>query len=171
VLCDRWIEDPYFQFYCGEEFFQHRLPFDHVGYRGHDRQYHRAPIRRRRPQRPNRLQVQGLHVRPEAPAHTADQTRAAAARRHRTCDRSSHLGIRVGLCTSPQPRHLGSTRWRPSSPNSRVSGFSAASSDPSKSSRLPSTASSPKPMPIPNRSSGLLIRAASSPLSNAGSKR
>jgi hypothetical protein len=27
----------------------------------------------------NRLQVQGLYVRPEVPAHTADQTRAAAA--------------------------------------------------------------------------------------------
>ena len=30
-----------------------------------------------------------VYVRPEAPAHTADQTRAAAARRHRTSDRSS----------------------------------------------------------------------------------
>jgi hypothetical protein len=28
VLCDRWIENPYFQFLCGEEFFQHRLVFD-----------------------------------------------------------------------------------------------------------------------------------------------
>src|SRR6266702_4665476 len=28
ALCDRWIENPYFQFFCGEEFFQHRLPFD-----------------------------------------------------------------------------------------------------------------------------------------------
>jgi IS5 family transposase len=28
VLCDRWIENPYFQFFCGEEFFQHRLVFD-----------------------------------------------------------------------------------------------------------------------------------------------
>ena len=27
ALCDRWIENPYFQFFCGEEFFQHRLPF------------------------------------------------------------------------------------------------------------------------------------------------
>ena len=25
VLCDRWVENPYFQFFCGEEFFQHRL--------------------------------------------------------------------------------------------------------------------------------------------------
>jgi IS5 family transposase len=28
VLCERWIENPYFQLFCGEEFFQHRLPFD-----------------------------------------------------------------------------------------------------------------------------------------------
>ena len=24
-LCARWVENPYFQFFCGEEFFQHRL--------------------------------------------------------------------------------------------------------------------------------------------------
>jgi IS5 family transposase len=28
AMCDRWIENPYFQFFCGEEFFQHRLLFD-----------------------------------------------------------------------------------------------------------------------------------------------
>ena len=28
VLCERWVENPYFQFFCGEEFFQHRLAFD-----------------------------------------------------------------------------------------------------------------------------------------------
>ena len=28
ALCDRWIENPYYQFFCGEEFFQHRLPHD-----------------------------------------------------------------------------------------------------------------------------------------------
>ena len=27
-LCARWIENPYFQFLCGEEFFQHELTFD-----------------------------------------------------------------------------------------------------------------------------------------------
>jgi transposase, IS5 family len=27
-LCARWIENPYFQFFCGEEFFRHQLPFD-----------------------------------------------------------------------------------------------------------------------------------------------
>ena len=27
-LCARWIENPYFQLFCGEEFFQHELPFD-----------------------------------------------------------------------------------------------------------------------------------------------
>ena len=28
ALCDRWVENPYFQIFCGEEFFQHKLPFD-----------------------------------------------------------------------------------------------------------------------------------------------
>ena len=27
-LCARWIENPYFQLFCGEEFFRHTLPFD-----------------------------------------------------------------------------------------------------------------------------------------------
>src|ERR1700750_1413832 len=27
-LCERWLENPYFQLFCGEEFFQHKLPFD-----------------------------------------------------------------------------------------------------------------------------------------------
>ena len=28
VLCERWLENPYYQLFCGEEFFQHKLPFD-----------------------------------------------------------------------------------------------------------------------------------------------
>jgi transposase, IS5 family len=28
ALCERWLENPYYQFFCGEEFFQHRLVFD-----------------------------------------------------------------------------------------------------------------------------------------------
>ena len=27
-LCARWVENPYFQYLCGEEFFCHELPFD-----------------------------------------------------------------------------------------------------------------------------------------------
>ena len=27
-LCARWVENPYFQLFCGKEFFQHRTPFD-----------------------------------------------------------------------------------------------------------------------------------------------
>ncbi|RWM89694.1 MAG: IS5 family transposase [Mesorhizobium sp.] len=27
-LCERWLENPYYQLFCGEEFFQNRLPFD-----------------------------------------------------------------------------------------------------------------------------------------------
>jgi IS5 family transposase len=28
ALCNRWVENPYFQYLCGEEFFQHALVFD-----------------------------------------------------------------------------------------------------------------------------------------------
>lgn len=28
AVCDRWLENPYFQYFCGEEFFQHRLVFE-----------------------------------------------------------------------------------------------------------------------------------------------
>jgi IS5 family transposase len=28
VLCARWIENPYYQFFCGEAVFRHELPFD-----------------------------------------------------------------------------------------------------------------------------------------------
>jgi len=28
ALCERWVENPYFQFFCGEEFFQHELTFE-----------------------------------------------------------------------------------------------------------------------------------------------
>jgi transposase, IS5 family len=28
MLCERWVESPYFQYFCGEELFRHKLPFD-----------------------------------------------------------------------------------------------------------------------------------------------
>src|SRR5260370_33632058 len=28
ALCDRWAENPYFQYFCGEVVFQHAAPFD-----------------------------------------------------------------------------------------------------------------------------------------------
>lgn len=28
ALCERWVENPYYQYLCGEEFFRHTLPFD-----------------------------------------------------------------------------------------------------------------------------------------------
>jgi IS5 family transposase len=28
ALCERWVENPYYQYFCGEEFFQHELVFD-----------------------------------------------------------------------------------------------------------------------------------------------
>jgi len=28
LVCERWVNDPYFQYFCGETFFQHELPTD-----------------------------------------------------------------------------------------------------------------------------------------------
>jgi hypothetical protein len=28
ALCERWLENPHYQLFCGEEFFRHALPFD-----------------------------------------------------------------------------------------------------------------------------------------------
>src|SRR5262249_36503347 len=28
ALCERWVENPYFQYFCGEMVFRHELPFD-----------------------------------------------------------------------------------------------------------------------------------------------
>lgn len=28
ALCERWVENPYYQYFCGEEFFCHELPFE-----------------------------------------------------------------------------------------------------------------------------------------------
>jgi IS5 family transposase len=28
ALCERWVENPYFQYFCGEVVFRHELPFD-----------------------------------------------------------------------------------------------------------------------------------------------
>ena len=28
VVCELWLENPYYQYFCGEELFRHRLPFD-----------------------------------------------------------------------------------------------------------------------------------------------
>jgi IS5 family transposase len=28
VVCELWLENPYYQYFCGEEFFQHQLPLD-----------------------------------------------------------------------------------------------------------------------------------------------
>jgi Transposase domain (DUF772) len=30
-LCARWVENPYYQLFCGEEFFRHKLTFDRSG--------------------------------------------------------------------------------------------------------------------------------------------
>jgi hypothetical protein len=80
-------------------------------------------------------------------------------------------GIPAGRSTSPRPPHPGSMRSKASSPSSRAVASSAACSDPSLTCKSLSTALSLRQTPIPNPSSGPPTQSASSPLSNAGSKR
>jgi len=48
AVCVLWIENPYYQYFCGEEFFQHQLPLDRssmTNWRnrmGEERRYKRA---------------------------------------------------------------------------------------------------------------------------------
>src|SRR5262249_34334764 len=79
--------------------------------------------------------------------------------------------IRVGPSTSRQPRPHGLMPSKASSPSSPTGASNVARSDPSPNFRSPSTASSQRPTPIPNPSCGSHLQAASSPLSNVGSKR
>ena len=61
---------------------------------GADRQHHRAPRRRQglsRPQCAARLQVQGVHLRPEAAGDAHDQTRVAPTIRGRAGHRPSQV--------------------------------------------------------------------------------
>jgi len=44
VLCARWLENPYFQLFCGEESFQHRLPFDRSSLSRWRRRLGEAPL-------------------------------------------------------------------------------------------------------------------------------
>ncbi len=81
------------------------------------------------------------------------------------------VGIPAGPSTSPRLPHPGSMRSKASSPSSPAVASSAACSDPSLICKSLSTASSLRQTPIPNPSSGPPIRSASSPPSNAGSKR
>ncbi len=30
-MCERWVYDPYFQYFTGEEFFQHNFPHERSG--------------------------------------------------------------------------------------------------------------------------------------------
>ena len=62
VVCERWIENPYYQLFCGEEFFRHALVFDRSSMtRWRQRMARRSrrpdpgePVRRHAPVRPSR---------------------------------------------------------------------------------------------------------------------
>jgi len=44
ALCQRWLENPYFQYFCGEEAFRHRLPFERSSLSRWQRRVGREPL-------------------------------------------------------------------------------------------------------------------------------
>lgn len=94
ALCDRYIENPYFQFFCGEEFFQHQIPFD------------RSSLTRWR----QRMEEEKLQALIQESLSVASRTGAL-----RTCRRSSS--------TPPCSRRLSPSRPTPSSPIGLASGW------------------------------------------------
>src|SRR6202011_4701952 len=80
VLCERWVENPYYQFFCGEEFFQHRLVFD------------RSSLTRWR----NRMGEERLQALPQESLSVATRTRAI---------KPSELS-RVIVDTTVQPKNV-----------------------------------------------------------------
>jgi IS5 family transposase len=90
VLCERWVENPCYQFFCGEEFFQHRLVFD------------RSSLTRWR----NRMGEARLQALLQESLSVA--TRTKAIKPYRPCQRASRQIHR------PTPTGLRRRRIRPS---------------------------------------------------------
>jgi len=44
ALCKRWLENPYFQYFCGEEAFRHALPFERSSLSRWQRRVGREPL-------------------------------------------------------------------------------------------------------------------------------
>jgi transposase len=110
--------------------------------------------------------------RPRSP-RASGSTRSSTTTPRTSTPRSAagSTATRAGPSTSFRPPAPGSTPSKDSSPSSRSAGSSAASSAPSSTSRPPLTASSASTTRNQSPSSGPPIQTASSPLSNAGTKR
>jgi IS5 family transposase len=44
ALCERWLENPYFQYFCGEQAFRHALPFERSSLSRWQRRVGREPL-------------------------------------------------------------------------------------------------------------------------------
>src|SRR5262249_60992262 len=71
ALCERWVENPYFQYFCGEVVFLHELPFD------------RSSLTRWR-QRLGEEQIVALLQESLGPPHRGDRHRTSRDRYHCT---------------------------------------------------------------------------------------
>ena len=87
ALCDRWVE-PYFQYICGEAFFQHALVFDRCLLTRWRQRMGQEKLKALLQEslavatRTEAMKPSGLHQRPEAPRLAADQARVQTACRH-----------------------------------------------------------------------------------------
>ena len=100
VLCERWVENPYYQFFCGEEFFQHRLVFD------------RSSLTRWR----NRMGEERLQALLQESLSVATRTEAI---------KPSELS-RVIVDTTVQPKNVTFPPTRSSEPGAREAGAAGA---------------------------------------------
>src|SRR5271167_2144394 len=99
VLCARWVENPYFQYFCGEMVFRHELPFD------------RSSLTRWR-QRLGEEQIAALLQESLSVAHRSGAIETKDLERDRTSDRRP----------AHPPRNRQAGIW----PNARVSNCARA---------------------------------------------
>src|SRR5579871_2575410 len=91
VLCERWVENPYYQFFCGEEFFQHRLVFD------------RSSLTRWR-QRMGEERLQALLQESLSVATKTEAIKPKDLNHHRRHDGAAQERHVPDRCTASQPR-------------------------------------------------------------------
>jgi Transposase domain (DUF772) len=98
-VCERWVHDPYFQFFTGEEFFQHTFPHERSDL---------SHWRKRLTDRLELLPAESLRV-----AHAAGALRGQDLKRSRSIPRCSRrpspFRPTPSCCMRPS---RGSTAWR-----------------------------------------------------------
>ena len=118
VLCERWLENPYYQFFCGEEFFQHRLVFDRSSL---------TRWRQRMGEEKLQALLQGGAFRlPPRPRRSSRPTSTASSSTPRYSPRTSCSRPTRGFSTAPARSWSGWPRELASSCASRMLGWASS---------------------------------------------